>query len=106
MSLEYIYPEYEVIRNVDKCIDCKLCIKECYNDVHNYFKEHSKYITNDEKCVNCQRCVAFCPTKALKIVKSDNTYKKNHLWTTKYMNELYKQANSGGVLLSSMGIKK
>ncbi len=103
MSLEYMYPDYEVVRNLDKCIDCKKCVRDCSNEVHIYFEEHKKYTTDDTKCVNCQRCVAFCPTKALKIVKSDNTYKENNLWTKKSINEVFKQANSGGVLLSSMG---
>ncbi len=103
MSIEFMYPEYEVIRNLDKCINCKRCVRECANEVHQYIEEKSKYFTNDGSCVNCQRCVAFCPTKALKIVKSDNTYKHNGYWDSKAINEVYKQANSGGVLLSSMG---
>jgi glutamate synthase domain-containing protein 2 len=57
----------------------------------------------DAKCVNCHRCVALCPTRALKIVKSGNTYKENVNWSGKTINELYRQADSGGVLLSSMG---
>ncbi|MDR0331741.1 MAG: FMN-binding glutamate synthase family protein, partial [Chitinispirillales bacterium] len=43
------------------------------------------------------------PTRALKIVKSGNTYKENANWTGKTINELYRQAGTGGVLLSSMG---
>jgi glutamate synthase domain-containing protein 2 len=45
----------------------------------------------------------MCPTRALKIVKSGNTFKTNSNWTTSYIKEIYRQANSGGVLLSSMG---
>jgi glutamate synthase domain-containing protein 2 len=55
------------------------------------------------KCINCQRCVAFCPTLALKVVKSDNTYKLNDNWTSSAINEVIQQASSGGMLLSSMG---
>ncbi len=103
MSIDFMYPEYEVVRNLDKCIDCKLCVRECANEVHIYLEEKKKYTTDDGACVNCQRCVAFCPTKALKIVKSDNTYKMNNYWEQKTINEVFKQASSGGVLLSSMG---
>jgi glutamate synthase domain-containing protein 2 len=61
-------------------------------------------MTADEsKCVNCHRCVSLCPTRALKIIKGNNTYKENANWSNKTMNELYRQADSGGVLLSSMG---
>lgn len=103
MSIEFVYQDFEVIRNLDKCIDCKICVKECANEVHKFIEEKKKYITKDEKCVNCQRCVAFCPTKALKIVKSDNTYKEHEIWNRKAINEIFKQANTGGILLSSMG---
>ncbi len=60
-------------------------------------------LADETKCVNCHRCVATCPTRALKIVKSDNTYKENANWSAESMKEIYRQAESGGVLLSSMG---
>jgi glutamate synthase domain-containing protein 2 len=47
--------------------------------------------------------VSLCPTRALKVVKSGNTYKENTNWTGRIINELYRQADAGGVLLSSMG---
>ena len=58
---------------------------------------------DESKCVNCQRCVSLCPTRALKIVKSGCTLRENANWSTQTVKEIYKQANSGGVLLSSMG---
>ena len=61
---------------------------------------------DDSKCVNCQRCVTICPTRALKIIKSDNTFRENANWTMENIKEIYKQAESGGVLLSSMGNPK
>lgn len=64
-------------------------------------------MTEDEtKCVNCQRCVSFCPSRALKIVKTDCSLRENSNWQSDTMKEIYKQANSGGVLLSSMGNPK
>ena len=39
-------------------------------------------------CVNCHRCVSLCPTRALKIVKSGNTYKENANWSAKTINEV------------------
>ncbi len=58
---------------------------------------------DESKCVACHRCVALCPTRALKIVKTDHTFKENANWTGKAISEVYRQAGSGGVLLSSMG---
>ena len=48
-----------------------------------------------------------CPTRALKIIKNECTLRKNTNWSQMtQLNEIYKQANSGGVLLSSMGNPK
>jgi glutamate synthase domain-containing protein 2 len=62
--------------------------------------------SDESKCVNCQRCVSLCPTRALKIVKTDCTLRENCNWQNETIREVYKQANSGGVLLSSMGNPK
>ena len=63
-------------------------------------------MSDERKCVNCQRCVSLCPTRALKIVKSDCVLRENANWQNDTIQEIYKQANSGGVLLSSMGNPK
>lgn len=103
MGVEFIYPEFEVIRNQNRCIACRVCERQCSNGVHS-FDENGKIMLSDEsKCVNCQRCVSLCPTRALKIVKSDCRLRENANWSDNTIKEIYKQANSGGVLLSSMG---
>lgn len=58
---------------------------------------------DESKFVDCQRCVTLCPTRALKIVKTDNTFRPNHNWQQHTIEEVYRQADTGGVLLSSMG---
>ena len=103
MALNYIYPEYENVRNYDKCTVCRVCQQQCANEAHKYIEDSKTVVCDDAKCVNCHRCVALCPTRALKIVKSGNTYKENANWKDQTINEIYKQAGSGGVLLSSMG---
>ena len=103
MAMNYIYPDYEVVRNYDRCISCRVCERQCANEVHECLTDTNRMVCDDAKCVNCHRCVSLCPTRALKIVKSDNTYKENTNWSGKIINELYKQAGSGGVLLSGMG---
>ena len=103
MAINYIYPEYEIARNYDKCISCRACERQCANKAHEYLEEAKKMVCDDAKCVNCHRCVSLCPTRALKITKSGNTYKENKNWIGKTINEIYRQAGTGGVLLSSMG---
>lgn len=99
----YIPSEYEVIRDDKKCNACRVCERQCANAVHSYDAKLGKMLADSAKCVNCHRCVCLCPTHALKIVKSDDIYKADANWTAQTINEVYKQANSGGVLLSSMG---
>lgn len=106
MSITFIYPEFEVIRNENRCIACRVCERQCANEVHSYDEEHKIMKCDESKCVNCQRCVSLCPTRALKIVKSDCTLRENANWSNDTIKEIYKQANSGGVLLSSMGNPK
>ena len=103
MGVEYINPEFDVVRNYDRCIKCKVCQKQCSNEVHKFDEEKSIFIVDETKCVNCQRCVSFCPTRALKIVKNECSFRENSNWNDNTVKEIYKQANSGGVLLSSMG---
>ena len=39
-------------------------------------------------------------------MKTDHTFKENYNWTGEAIQEIYRQAGSGGVLLSSMGNPK
>ncbi len=106
MRAEFVYPEFEVIRNADRCIECRVCERQCANGVHALHPEKGVMISDERACVNCQRCVALCPTRALKIVKSDCALRENANWSSDTIQEIYKQADSGGVLLSSMGNPK
>ncbi len=106
MNPLYLTPEFEVIRNENRCIACRVCERQCANEVHTYDEKRCVFIEDESKCVNCQRCVSLCPTHALKIVKSDCRLRENANWQNDIIREIYKQSNSGGVLLSSMGNPK
>jgi len=106
MAIEYLYPEFEVIRNPDRCIACRVCERQCANEVHHYDPDLGKMLSDESKCVDCHRCVSLCPTRALKIVKTDHSFRENSNWTGETIKEVYRQAGSGGVLLSSMGSPK
>ena len=106
MSIQYVYPEFEVVRNEKRCIACRVCERQCANGVHSYDPDGKVMISDESQCVNCQRCVSLCPTRALKIVKSDCRLRENANWQDETVKEIYKQAGSAGVLLSSMGNPK
>lgn len=103
MAINYDFPDYEIVRNPDKCVKCRVCERQCANEAHYYDEDMDMMLCNSTKCVTCHRCVSLCPTKAIKIVKTDHTFKENANWTTQAIKEIYRQAESGGVLLSSMG---
>ncbi|MGN0575589.1 MAG: glutamate synthase-related protein [Ruminococcus sp.] len=103
MSVNYDFPDYEIVRNPDRCVKCRVCERQCANEAHYYDEELDMMMCDSAKCVTCHRCVSLCPTKAIKIVKTDHTFKENANWTSQAIKEIYRQAESGGVLLSSMG---
>ncbi len=103
MSLSLKNPEFLIERNYDRCINCQVCERQCANDSHYYDEEMDKMLSKDENCVNCQRCVTLCPANALSIRQYPLEYRKNSNWTGEMINNIYKQAESGGVLLTGMG---
>lgn len=103
--MSYVYADYEVKRDLSRCTLCGACVKQCFNGVHTLVDTGNgkKLVSDESKCVNCHRCVSFCSSRAIKIVKSDLCFKRNDNWSDAVIKEIYKQAESGGVLLSSMG---
>ncbi len=103
--MSYVYADYEVKRDLSRCTLCGACVKQCFNGVHTLVDTGNgkKLVSDESKCVNCHRCVSLCPSRAIKIVKSDLCFRKNDNWSDAVIKEIYKQAESGGVLLSSMG---
>ncbi len=106
MALNYFQPLFDVIRDKDRCIKCQACARQCSNEVHRYDADLDMMISDSQQCVDCQRCVCICPTGALKIVENPNKFRNNSNWSQQIMTEVYKQAETGGVLLSAMGNPK
>ena len=96
-------PLFEVVRNPDRCIKCRVCERQCANEVHHYDPDLDRMVSDETNCVDCQRCVTLCPTRALKIRKNENEFRENGNWSQQVMDEVYKQAGSGGLLLSALG---
>lgn len=105
MTEPYVVP-FEVVHHADRCIMCGRCIKECNHGVYSFSDDKSRLLIDETKCVNCHRCAVFCPTRALKIVRSNDCVNDNSNWSAANLREIYLQAQSGGVLLSGMGTTK
>ncbi len=106
MAVKLSQSEFEVNREQAKCINCEVCVRQCSNDVHEYDPEDSIVYSDSEKCVGCHRCESLCPTGALKIEKKQPHFKENYNWGLTNINNIYKQAESGGVILTGMGTDK
>lgn len=106
MNETYIMPDYEIVRNAERCVRCMACVRLCANGAHIFDEKRGVLTADDSKCVNCHYCVANCPTKAIKIVRSDHCFKPSANYTEDVIKDIYRQADTGGVLLSSMGTTK
>lgn len=104
--LDQTLPRYKVLRDLDACVHCNICEKTCANEVHVFDVSRERFIEHHGKCVNCQRCVLMCPTQALAIVDWPQVGTGSANWTLECMQDIAKQAQTGAVLLSSMGNPK
>lgn len=98
--------EFDVRRNEDRCIQCRVCERQCSYLVHSYDPKENKMMADNPKCVGCRRCEAMCPTDALKITLNESTFRPNYSWTNFHRMALIKQAETGGILLTGMGNDK
>lgn len=92
-----------VERDDEKCIRCLACVRQCAFEAHKYDEEEDRIISDNLKCVGCHRCVAICPTKALTVKRYPLEFKENSYWNPHVIRNIYKQAETGGALLSGMG---
>ncbi len=102
----YLLSEFIVERREDRCIRCRVCERQCANEVHLYDAELDRFFTSEKDCVGCQRCVALCPTEALYVRPRLTDYRPNSSWTRDKMQNLKKQAATGGVVLTGSGNDK
>lgn len=102
----YLPPKFSVDRDPSRCIQCQVCINQCSFDTHFYDAEDDEVRSREEKCVSCHRCVLFCPTNALTIRKSPLDYRENDNWRPEVIEDIIKQAETGGILLTGMGNDK
>ena len=90
------------IRKDDSCISCLRCVREC--SFGAITAESGKALAfHHDKCTDCQRCVSFCPAGAIYITEDENRFRKNAVFSDDEIKEILLQADTGGVLLSSMG---
>lgn len=100
---QYMLSEFIVERREDRCIRCRVCERQCANGVHHYDPELNRFFTAEKECVGCQRCVMLCPADALCVRPRLADYRPNGSWTREQIQNLKKQAATGGVILTGSG---
>ncbi|MFH0914069.1 MAG: glutamate synthase-related protein [Chloroflexota bacterium] len=102
----YIAPRFIVERDPKRCIQCQVCVNQCSFSTHYYDAEDDEVRSREENCVGCHRCAIFCPTRAITIRCNPLEYRGNYNWRAEVIEDIQKQAETGGVLLTGMGDDK
>jgi glutamate synthase domain-containing protein 2 len=102
----YLAPKFLIKRDPDLCIQCKVCVNQCTFDAQYYDAEDDEVKSRPENCVGCHRCELFCPTQALTIIRNPQEYRENYNWRPEVVEDILKQAETGGLLLTGMGDDK
>jgi glutamate synthase domain-containing protein 2 len=102
----HLAPKFIIKRDPDRCIQCQVCVNQCSFDANYYDEADDEVRSNEDKCVGCHRCAVYCPTNALTISYNPLDYRGNYNWRPEVIEDINKQAETGGVLLTGMGDDK
>ena len=86
--------------NHERCRRCKRCLTNCSFGTYEF---RDRVVPNHENCVACHRCVTFCPEEAISIEQNPLAFKDSYNWTSQLRKNVWKQAETGGMLLTGMG---
>ncbi|MDI3515990.1 MAG: hypothetical protein PWP37_613 [Thermotogota bacterium] len=98
--------DFVLERDDYKCIRCLACVRVCSYGANFYDERENMVFTENRKCVGCHFCEAICPTEAIVVQHNPLAIRWNAHWTSEVVTDIMKQAETGGVLLTSMGNDK
>lgn len=99
----YLPGDYKVIIDNERCIRCLVCVKQCSFDALSYQEKQDEIFPESTKCVACHRCVTLCPTRAINVVKNPLSLAPNDYWSEQHLKHIWKQSETGGMILTSCG---
>jgi glutamate synthase domain-containing protein 2 len=102
----FLFPEFQIFRDEDRCNQCRGCERQCSFGTHIFDESSGEMKADDYKCAGCQRCSIFCPRDALVIRPTPPSYRLNASWSREKMDDVKKAAETGGVLLTGCGNDK
>jgi glutamate synthase domain-containing protein 2 len=102
----FLFPEFAVIRDQERCNQCRGCERQCAFGTHIYNEKTGEMTSDETKCAGCQRCVIFCPRDAVSIRPTQSFYRPHANWSREKLEDLKRQAETGGVILTGSGTDK
>ncbi len=103
MPTSLLQPEFKVEIDYNKCHKCGRCVQQCGWGVYSF---NERPLPDDSKCRACHRCVTYCPAHCITIKKNDLALRENANWSSEQRKNVWRQAESGGVMLTGMGNDK
>ncbi len=103
MPTSLIQPEFKVEIDYDKCHKCGRCVQQCGWGVYDF---NERPIPHDERCRACHRCVTYCPAHCITIKKNELALRDNANWSPGLRQAIWRQAETGGIMLTGMGNDK
>jgi glutamate synthase domain-containing protein 2 len=76
---------------------------QCGFSTLSHDTEEDKICADHNKCVACHRCMIYCPHSAITIERNTHAYQDSGAWPVYLRERVFKQASTGGVLLTGMG---
>ncbi|MFC1918137.1 glutamate synthase-related protein [Chloroflexota bacterium] len=102
----YLPSQFIIERDKDRCIGCEVCVNQCTFETHYNDTENNEIASRPGHCTGCHRCITFCPTQALTVRRNKSEYRQNLNWSPEIIEDITKQAETGGMLLTGMGSDK
>ena len=101
MSIGAVPPRYRITIDRDQCMLCERCVENCPYGV--FRSSDGRILIDSRRCTACHRCIAMCPRDAIDLEERPIDYRSHPLWTREIRESIYKQAQSGKIILSGMG---
>ena len=100
MAPSLVQPEFTVAIDDARCSRCGGCATQCGWGAIAF---DGRPRPDDANCRACHRCVTYCPTRAITVKKSELAYGGNQFWSAPLRRAIWRQAETGGVMLASTG---
>lgn len=97
------FTDFVIFRDDSRCINCEVCVRQCSYEAHYWDDTRQRVSFDSSKCTGCHRCAAQCPTSCLTIRRNPSEFRENAFWTPAFIKHIYKQSDTGGILLSGSG---